>query len=41
MIPGLNVGVVPVLQFMLLPGFIYFLALSFNQKNLNNSSHKH
>ncbi len=31
-IPGLKVGLVPVLQFMLLPGVIYFLALSYNKK---------
>ena len=31
-IPGLKVGLVPVLQFMLLPGVIYFLALSFKKK---------
>ena len=39
MIPGLKVGLVPVLQFMLLPGVIYFLALSFKQKKLNLSKH--
>ncbi len=33
MIPGLKVGLVPVLQFMLLPGVIYFLAISFKNKN--------
>ena len=38
-IPGLKVGLVPVLQFMLLPGVIYFLALSFKQKKLNQSAH--
>ena len=32
MIPVLKVGLVPVLQFMLLPGVIYFLALSFKKK---------
>ena len=40
MIPGLKVGLVPVLQFMLLPGVIYFLALSFKQKKLNESEHE-
>ncbi|MEO5945861.1 MAG: hypothetical protein ABIP79_03535 [Chitinophagaceae bacterium] len=29
---GLKVGLVPVLQFMILPGVIYFLALSFKKK---------
>ena len=32
MIPALKVGLVPVLQFMLLPGVIYFLALSFKKR---------
>ncbi len=31
MIPGLKVGLVPVLQFMLLPSVIYVLALSFKE----------
>ena len=35
--PALKVGLVPVLQFMLLPGVIYFIALSF--KDLNHSKH--
>ncbi len=39
-IPGLKVGLVPVIQFMFLPAVIYFLALSFNQKKLNQSEHK-
>lgn len=30
-IPGLKVGLVPVIQFMLLPGIIYLLALGFKQ----------
>ncbi len=38
-IPGLKVGLVPVLQFMFLPGVIYFMALSFKQKDLNQSKH--
>ena len=37
-IPGLKVGLVPVLQFMLLPAVIYFIALSF-KKDLNHSKH--
>lgn len=35
MIPGLKVGLVPVLQFMLLPGVIYFLASGFKQIKIN------
>ena len=39
MISGLKVGLLPVLQFMFLPGVIYYLALSFKQKKLNQSKH--
>lgn len=35
-LPGLKVGFVPVLQFMLLPGLIYFLAFSFKKNNKSN-----
>lgn len=35
MIPGLKVGLVPVLQFMLLPAVIYFLAMHFKKIGCN------
>lgn len=32
-LPGLRVGLIPIIQFMLLPGVIYFLAFGFKQNN--------
>ena len=34
LLPGFKVGLIPVLQFMLLPGLIYFLAFSCKQKSI-------